>query len=45
MTCAQPRMTDTTYVPAASTGIGVKRELWSGRAGFILAAPTIAPYF
>ena len=37
MTCAQPRMTDTTYVPAASTGIGVKRELWSGRAGFILA--------
>ena len=37
MTCAQPRMTDTTYVPAASMGIGVKRELWSGRAGFILA--------
>src|ERR687897_650218 len=30
-------MTDTTFLPAGSMGIGAKRDLWSGRAGFILA--------
>jgi sodium:neurotransmitter symporter family protein len=36
MTCVHA-MSDTARVPASVVGVGGKRELWSGRAGFILA--------